>query len=248
MLFPLESFHILACLQVTESQIPKLLNADEGSVMPSLQLRYWLALRACWRGSARIKHLATKGTWRPCYHLLHYIHSCKKQLKSPLSQAWSQTPGGVQGVSAQVKLLKWFFRRLKGRYLQQALSLATGGLWETGTVGRAGAQVNAASVRNETWALPLPFDRRENITLRDPKLSFFWGCLKDSGHCFALQVLPVPCPTSSMEVPAFPSSPWRPTMWNTNCLFSCLLCGSNQPGWKNGQPMEMAGSYFLGMV
>lgn len=59
--------------------------------------------------------------------------------------------------------------------------------------------------------------------------ALFWGCLTGSGHLLALQVPALPCPTSSVEVAALPSSPRRPTLRNTKCLFSCSLSGSSQP-------------------
>lgn len=76
----------------------------------------------------------------------------------------------------------------------------------------SGDHCRCPPVRNGT-----SFSRRAATTSRVQKLClscmplwqapFFWSHLRSFGHLLALQVLAWPCPTSSREAAAFPSSP-----------------------------------------
>lgn len=82
---------------------------------------------------------------------------------------------------------------------------------------------------------------RSSKTLPLWQAPFFWGHLRGSGYLLALQVLALPCRTSSIEVAALPSSPWRLTLWNAKRLFSCSLSGSSHPNLarETGSPRKL---------
>lgn len=172
--------------------------------------------------------------------------------------------GPLRPQGAQGKLLKGFFPQAEGKAPVAGPQLATAAgrvlasprsLWgdREGGRGRAATEGTVAGILLSEMApqaslLPLagevpPPQESPNclswIPLRQVPL--FWDHLRGSGHLLALQVLALPCPTSPMEVAAFPSSPWRPTPRKAKRLFSRSLSSSSHPNpaGQTGSPQKL---------
>lgn len=208
-------------------------------------LWHWFARHGCCRevceSSAQQRRACGDLAWPPpavLYPQPCSVRNWKTTFEpSPEPNTW-RGAGQFQPTRAQVQLLEWFLPQTEGKAPAAGPAAGwglapSGGLWgeKAGRQGSASGECCPCSVRNGTSALPPSFGRAAAVTSKVPKLClslmplwqapFSWGHLRGSGHLLTLQVLALPCSTSSMDMAACPSSP----LWNAKRVLS-------HPSWR----------------